>query len=404
MNIHYYDFIKEFLDNNYLDYLTNNNVTIVHFTQNTGTTFLMYKDEIFIFESTRSLNKAYAFYHAHNSLYDEGMEYYKITRNFTDYMDINDVRDGETFRYKNVNYLINYYSKGFQNKKKMNLRQVDNRMFYLVEYCDAVIQHGLMKSSDVELTSVVTIKNKVNYQVDMFPLHETTPKPITNKYKVNKELVEVIENKEYSNLKAYLGIFFIDGYKDCERVDNNRAGGYIYYALEDYNLILRPFTTISLNEIYTTMASLLEEVDLPISITTDNDFLYDIFKKSFNEKIDFILDKSNIHNRFLRELSITLTANNYEDYGFNSYALILENNYNEISSYIDKASITDYESLLRECINSYKLENMQDDEFETYDDNNIFEDYLEALDEEFEEMNDEYNEEEDFKLDTDLLS
>lgn len=392
MNLSRYEFIQELVECNYLDFLISHNITIVHFTQNSGTTFLLYKDEIFIFESTRSLNKAYTFYNVEKTLCDEGIEYYKITRNYLDYLTVEDlnVKNGESFNHKGVDYLINYHTKGYQNKKSLNLHQLDNRMFYLIEYCEAVIEHGLVSESSIEMTSVVTIKNKINYQVDMFPLDTTIPKPITKKFKVNKELQQLIDDKDFSELPARMGIFFIDGYKDCNNLDDNRTGGFIYYALENYNIIVRPFKTISLKEIYSTVTALLEEVNLPISITTDNDFLYDIFFKTFDKKIDFILDKSNLHNRFIKELSMLLTLNHYDSYGIQSFVLILENNYNEVSTIIDEITISEYERMLFECLESYKVENIVSEDFE-------FEDF-----EEF-EFDDE-EEENEVQVDSNLLS
>lgn len=377
MDFKKFQYIKEYIECNFMDYLLDNNVTMVHFTQNSTTTFLLYKDELFIFDNHRSLNRAYVFYNVEQTLCQEGLEYYKITRNYEKYIreGNNDVQNGCILSHNKINYLVNYFSRGYKNKNTLSLKQVDNRMFYLIEFCHAVMANDLLQSAEVERTAVVTIKNKINYIVDMYPLEEFYPIELTKKFKANTLLKDLLKNKEYSRLNAKMGIFFLDGHRDCSASDRSRNGGFLYYALEGYNIILYPFQTISLNEIYSVVTSLLDEVELPISITTDNDFIYDIFYKTFDNKIDFILDKSDLHNKFIRSLGVFLIESNYDAYGLQGFSLIIENNYNEISSSLETLTPTEFDLVLQECIDSYRIENLTSEMFD-YE-----EDFLEEDDE-----------------------
>lgn len=387
-NIEKYEFLYTFLKKNYIEYLFENNITMIHFNINTNSTFLVYKDEIFVFEGNRSINKAYTFYNIDKNVCLEGIDYYKITKNYLDFTKEDDVNieKGFPFEIDGTHYLVNYFNKGFLSKVNYSPYQLDQRMFYLLEFCDACIQHLEIQTSDTERVAVINLKNGCDYIIDMYPIEVYDYKLISKKYKKNKELIEVLNNKEYSNLNAKLGIFFIDGYKDCMTLEENGIGGFLYYALEDYNMIISPFKTISLEEIFSIVTSLLDEIELPITITTDNEFIYDIFQKSFLNKIDFILDKSDVHNRFIRELSTLLTLKNYDMFGLQSFCLIVENNYNEVSSSIDHMEITEYESILNDCLEMYSNPNVEDDMFDEF------------------EIEEDEEIEEDFKVDTKLLS
>lgn len=385
-----YSLIIDFFEQDYMEYLLNNNITMVYFTMNTTTTFLIYKDEIFIFEGKRSIQKAYKFYNVEQSLCSEGIEYYKITKNYLNYMQEDDesVLNGKKFSVRGVGYLLNYFHKGYCNKK-FNLTNMENRMFYLLEFCDAVIEHKLINYSNIERTAVVRVTAKMDYIVDVYSIDSFKPKVMSNKFPINKELRSYVMNKEHTTSVAKLGIFFVDAYKDCLSL-HNQCGGFLYFAVDDSNIEMTQFKQITLKEIYEYVTNILKTIELPLTITTSSEFLYDVFYKTFDKEIDFILDKTDLTARFVNDLGVLLSYNNYDDYGIQSFCLIIENNYNEISSIIEKISINDYERMLNECLESYKIENLSDDLF----------DYEDLVD----EFEDEIEETDEFELDSKLLS
>ncbi|MFI3252576.1 MAG: hypothetical protein R3Y60_05510 [bacterium] len=382
-----YTYITDFFVNGYFDYLLENNLTMVHFKIGKTVTFLVYKDELFIFDSVRSLNKAYKFYNVEKELCLEGIEYFKITKNYLSYMkkdDIN-IKKGVTFTVNKEKYLISYFSKGYQNNKKLSVAKVNKKMLYITEFCFNVVKNGLVVKNDIEKTAIVHVKNNSEYVIDLFNVEGIEPNNVSKKFPINKDLRELVNDKEAILSEARIGIFFVDGYKDCLTLEGNRSGGFIYYSLGNDNLMVYKFDTISLKELYVVLGELFMDF-IPLNLTTDNEFLYDVLYKTFDGKIDFVLDKMNMYNRFVTELGVVLALNNYGDYKMDGFCLIIENNFNSLVNELEHISVYDYEAILEECVNSYRLSNLNDD-FDDFDD--------------FEEIEEIENEEE---VDTTLLS
>lgn len=378
-----YENIIKFFKKKYFEFLLENNITMVYFNISKTITFLIYQDELFIFDSLRSINKAYKFYNVESELCLEGIEYFKITKNYPAYVkkdDIN-IKNGATFKVGKNNYLINYFSKGYKNDKKLSLAKVNNKMGMILEFCYNVIKNDLMISIPEEKIAVVQVNKKINYMIDLYAIDTIGPNELSNKFVLNKELSEIISDKEAVLHDARLGLIFTDGYKDCLTLEETRCGGFIYYSLGDDNLMVYKFNTISLKEIYLVLQELFTEF-LPLSLTTDNEFLYDILKKTFDSKIDFVLDKSNKYCRFIRELSVVLVLNNYTEYKLEAFCLIIENNFNSLVSELQTISEFDYELILEECVESYKLSNLDDNfdefiDFEDFDeDEEVIEEHL----------------------------
>lgn len=371
------DYIKIFLKNNYLDLLLHKNITIVNIPMSKNITYLVYKDEIFIFESHRSLNQAYIFYNINNTVCLEGMEYYKITRNYENYLNKDDIniKNGKVIKCNKKNYLINYFTKGYKNKKTLSLNNINKNLEPLVEYCSLLIENDVQTTTSNEYTSVVTINKENDYKVDFYIIDSIEPVNTTYKYRKNKSLNEIVTNRTHNTSQVKTGIFFIDGYKDCFSLETNKTGCFIYYAVENEPIYIKKYDTISKEEIYNFYTMILEEDELPISLITDNEFLYDILNKSFDKKIDFILDKSNRHCRVITELSLALTLNNYDEYNIDAFCMILENNFNAISNYIDQMQQYDFEKMLEDCINAYIINENEIDEDEYFlDDEEEYED------------------------------
>lgn len=385
-----YTYITDFFKKDYLEYLLERNITMIHIRMGKTITFLAYKDELFIFDSTRSLNRAYKFYNVDKELCLEGIEYFKITKNYLNYMkkdDIN-VKKGVSFKVNKVNYLINYFSKGFRNDEKLSVAKVNKKMYFIDEFCQNIIANDLKIKNNDEKTAFVYIKNKVEYVIDLYGIDTIEPNELTNKFPANKYLREIVSNKEAILADARIGIFFTDGYKDCLTLEETRSGGFIYFSLGNDNLMVYKFDFISLKNLYIILAELFSEF-IPLTLTTDNEFLFDILQKTFIGKVDFILDKANQHNRFIRELAIELTMNDYGSYKMDAFTLIIENNYNALINELPNMSAYDFENVLEECCDSYRLSNLE----------NEFDEFSEFEDNELEEENDEID-----KVDTTLFS
>lgn len=360
-----YSNITDFIKKDYLEYLLKQNITIVHFTLGKTLTFLVYKDEFFIFDSERSLNKAYIFYNVEKNLCDEGIDYYKISKDYLNYMnkDNPNIQNGSTFKIKKHEYLINYFSKGYTNNKKMSLSTINRKMHYILEFCDNISKEPIEYTS-FEKTAIIQIKNKIEYIVDFYQVDAIEPNHITNKFKKDDFLINSMQNKVLTKKHARIGIFFCDGYKDCIQLEEFRTGGFLYYSLDDDYLQVHKFQKITLNEIYFLFGEMFDET-LPLSITTDSDFLYDVLHKSLKNNVDFILDKTNYYNRFIKEFGVALVLHNFDLYKIDAFCLLIQNNFDEYSKQFKTISVSEYEYLLNGCIETYTT-NLEDD-FDFYD-------------------------------------
>ncbi len=358
-----YENITNFLNNGYMDFLLQNNITMVHFKNRKTITFLIYQDELFIFNSVRSINQAYKFYNVDKELCLEGVEYFKITKNCFSYVNPDDIniKKGKVFSVNDVDYLINYHSKGYKNENNLSLAKVNKLIFNLLDFCQSVTYNGLDIDDKEEKIAIVSLENKDDYVVDLYQIDSIEPMELSNKFSVDKEFRELVSNKEAVLEDARIGIFFTDGYKDCLTLESTRSGGFIYYSLGDDNLMVYKFETISLKLIYIVLQELFSEF-IPVTLSTDNEFLFDVLNKTFDGKIDFILDKTNRYSTFIRELGVVLTLNNYADYKMDAFCLIIENNFNSIINDINNFSVIEFNSLLNECIQSYRINEL--DEFE----------------------------------------
>ncbi len=379
------DEIKYFLDNNYMGFLLDKNIRMVYFKKE-SITILSYKDEIFIFNSPRSIKQSYAFYLSDLSLLLEGLEYTKITIDYPKYMEFDDpnILNGYKFKFKKKNYLINYFSKGYKNQNGINFLKLDNHIRLLNEFCHNIVFNDILIDEEVEKTIVITNNIVKGCSIDIYSV-DNYLYPNLKKEPKNNKLLESVSNKEHSYEDACIGIMFLDAYTDCFELLNNRIGGFMYFINSDSTIDIEVFDTLKKSTIINYYSEILNLQELPKSMTTDNELLYDLLCNSFKQDMDFIYNKSNRLCRFITTLTHTMITNTSYHSDLATICRFVEENTNFYKEFILNSTDADFEEMLKQTRSNFEFNedddfDFDDEGFEVLEDDDIEDDTTDEVD------------------------